>query len=178
VEERVAAQPDEEGEDEAQPDTEPLAQSGGQYRASQHHQRQRWPTFLSLGILVMLCLWIAGTWFLAWWHVHQEDAIYGRPRTYQCDAVVGHHDSATHPSHFIALNLNRHVEIIELPGGDASAMKVYVGPVLLGDGQDLTPVTLSFRDVNGDGQPDMLVTLVGQDTTIVQFRPQRPGEQV
>src|SRR2546425_1583080 len=42
---------------------------------------------------------------------------YGRPRTFQTDAVVGHNDSAASPSHFIAINLNRHVEVIECPGG-------------------------------------------------------------
>ena len=55
------------------------------------------------------------------------------------DAVVGHNDSPANPSHFIALNLNRHIVIIELPGADPSKAKIYTGPILLGDGQDLTP---------------------------------------
>ncbi len=147
-------------------------------------RRSQWLVALGIGMLVMLGLWMAGTAVLSWWHVHQDDATYGRPRTFQCDAIVGHHDSSQNPSHFIALNLNRHVEVIEFPGGDASKAKVYLGPVLLGDGQDLSPVTLSFRDVTGDGKPDMIVSIVGQNTTLVflndngQFRPQRPGEHV
>src|SRR6266487_4661311 len=43
---------------------------------------------------------------------------YGYPRTYQTDAVVGHGDSLAHPSHFIAINLDGHLEVIELSGGD------------------------------------------------------------
>jgi hypothetical protein len=79
--------------------------------------------------------------------------------------VVGHGDSEAHPSHFIAINLNRHVIVIEIPGGDISRSIIYSGPVLLGDGQDMTPVTLTFSDVNGDGKPDMILHIL--DQTIV-----------
>jgi len=135
-----------------------------------------------IGMPAMLALWTLGSQLVNWWNMTQEDWHYGRPRIYQTDAFVGHNDSATKPSHFIALNLNRHVVIIELPGGDSSKAKIYTGPTLLGDGQDLTPVTLSFKDVNGDGLPDMLVHV--QDQTLVmindsgQFRPARQGERV
>jgi hypothetical protein len=135
-----------------------------------------------VGMLAMLALWSLGSMLVNWWNVTQDDWRYGRPRIYQTDAVVGHNDSAANPSHFLALNLNRHVVIIELPGGDPSKAKIYSGPTLLGDGQDLTPVTLSFKDVNSDGSPDMLVHV--QDQTFVmingggQFRPARPGERV
>jgi hypothetical protein len=88
-----------------------------------------------------------------------------RLRTFQTDAVVGHGDSEAHPSHFIAINLNRHVIVIEIPGGDISRSIIYSGPVLLGDGQDMTPVTLTFSDVNGDGKPDMILHIL--DQTIV-----------
>ena len=43
-------------------------------------------------------------------------------------------------------------------------------------------VTLHFKDVNGDGKPDMIVSV--QDSTIIflnengQFRPVRSGEHV
>jgi len=94
--------------------------------------------------------------------------------------VVGHDDSPAHPSHFIAINLDRHVVVIELPGGDASKAKIYNGPTLLRPGQDLPPVTLSFRDVNGDGLLDMLITIAGSsiifDNDHGSFRPPRPGE--
>jgi hypothetical protein len=96
--------------------------------------------------------------------------------------VVGHDDSVTNPSHFLALNLNRHVEVIEFPGGDATHAKVYLGPILVGPGQDLAPVTLTFKDVNHDGKLDMIVNV--QDSHFIflnangQFRAPPAGEQL
>ena len=135
-----------------------------------------------VGMLAMIVLVVAFSAFGSWWQVHQDDATYGRPRTFQINAVVGHADSPSNPSHFIFLNLNRHVVIVEIPGGDASHARIYNGPTLFGNGQDLTPVTGEFRDVNGDGKPDMIVHI--QDQTLVyindgtQFRPLQPGEHV
>lgn len=117
--------------------------------------------WLGLGMLAMLALWQAGLWASAWWQLHQQDSTYGRPRTYQCDAVVGHHDDAAHPSHFLVLNLHAQVIIIELEAGDASHSRVYIGPRLYGSGADLVPVTLSFQDANGAGHPDMLLHVQG-----------------
>ena len=145
-------------------------------------QRPHWLVFAGLALLVMILGWVALTAFANWWQVTQDDWHYGRPRTYQTDAVVGHNDSPTNRSHFIALNLNRRIEIVEFPGGDASKARIYMGPLLIGQGQDLTPVTLEFRDVNGDGKPDMIVNV--QDGHLVflnengAFRPARPGEQI
>lgn len=144
--------------------------------------RMHWLFYVGLSMLIMLLGWIALSFFFQWWQVTQDDWHYGRPRTFQIDAVVGHGDTPASPSHFIALNLNRHIEIIEIPGDDATHMRVYLGPILIGEGQELAVVTLSFKDVNGDGLPDMLVRV--QDSTIVflndkgQFRPLRAGEQV
>ncbi len=141
-----------------------------------------WLLVFGVGMLAMLALWAGLSMLGSWWQLHQDDAIYGRPRTSQTDAVVGHADSANNPSHFIAINLNRHVVIIELPGGDSAKAKIYSVTTLFGDRQDLTPVTLSFKDVNGDGLPDMEIHL--QDQTIVLlndnggFRPPRQGEKI
>ena len=135
-----------------------------------------------VGMLLTLGLFVGFSAFGSWWQLHQNDATYGRPRTYQIDAVVGHLDSASKPSHFIFENLNRHVVIIEFPGGDPAHAMIYTGPTLLGDGGDLIPVTGEFKDVNGDGRPDMMVHI--QDQTIVfindgtKFRPLQPGEHV
>ncbi len=138
--------------------------------------------YLGLGMLAMLVLWYLVLTLISWWRVSQDDLHYGRPRTYQTDAVVGHHDSTDRPSHFLALNLNRQVEIIEFPGGDSTKAKIYLGPPLVGAGQDLVPVTLTFRDVNGDGKPDMLVDIEGSEVVFIndggQFRPLKPGEPV
>jgi len=138
--------------------------------------------WLGLGMIAMIILWTIGSNALNWWTIHQDDAAYGRPRTFQTDAVVGHNDSSSNPSHFIAINLNRHVIVIELPGGDPSKARIYPITTLFGDGQDLTPVTLSFKDVNGKGLLDMEVHI--QDQTLVMinenggFRPLKAGEKV
>jgi hypothetical protein len=117
---------------------------------------------VGLALLVMLLGFMALSWLGSWWQTQTNDWTYGRPRTFQVDAVVGHHDDASHPSHFLALNLNRQVLVIELPRGDPSKAIMYTGPTLVGDGQDLTPVTLTFVDVNGDGKPDMEIHILDQ----------------
>ena len=135
-----------------------------------------------VGMLLMAALYVMLSTFGSWWQIHQDDATYGRPRTYQVNAVVGHSDSANNPSHFIFLNLNRHVVIIEMPGGDSTHSRIYNGPTLFGNGQDLTPVTAEFKDVNGDGKVDMIVHIQDQRLVFLndgtQFVPQQPGQQV
>src|SRR6266566_599530 len=137
---------------------------------------------LIIGMAVMAVLAMSLTSFASWWKVHQDDMQYGRPRTCQFDAVVGHNDSPANPTHFILINLNRHIQIIELPGGDSTHARIYSGPVLFGDGQDLTPVTGEVRDVNGDGKPDLIVHIQDQQLVFIndgtQFRPQQPGDNV
>jgi len=144
--------------------------------------RPHWLLYVGLAMFVMVIGWVLFTAAANWWQVTRDDWHYGRPRTFQIDAVVGHNDSATNPSHFIALNLNRRIEIIEFPGGDPSKAKIYLGPTLLGDGQDLAPVTLTFKDVNGDGKPDMIVNVEDSHFVYINdngtFRPARPGETV
>ncbi len=173
----------------------PVQRASRQSSAGQHRQRQDmveyeteepsrrrpyWLLILGLGMLAMLALWVVGSILLNWWQVTQDDWRYGRPRTFQTDAIVGHNDSAANPSHFIAINLNRHVEVIECPGGDCSHAVIYLGPILFGNGEDLTPVTLTFQDVNGDGKPDMVIHIEDQRIVFInengRFRPAKPGE--
>jgi len=144
--------------------------------------RFHWTVFLGMAIFTMVVGWVLLTMVANWWQITQDDWHYGRPRTFQTDMVVGHNDSTTNPSHFLALNLNRHIEIIEFPGSDASKARIYMGPTLVGSGQELAVVTLTFKDVNGDGKMDMIVNV--QDSHFVfindngQFRPLRPGENI
>lgn len=137
--------------------------------------------YLGIGMIAMLTLWTLLTSAVNWWNTTMDDIHYGRPRTFQIDAVVGHNDSAENPSHFIAINLNSRIEIIEFPGGDASKARIYIGPQLYGTGEDLVPVTLSFIDVNGDHLPDMLIHFGSSQIVFINdqggFRPLRPGEQ-
>ena len=141
-----------------------------------------WFAVLGIGMLFMLALVVVGNAVISWWTIHQDDAMYGRPRTFQIDAVVGHNDSADNPSHFEAINLNRHIIVIELPGGDSSKARIYNITTLFGNGQELTPVTLSFKDVNNDGLLDMEVHIQGQIIVFInengQFRPLKPTEHV
>ena len=118
--------------------------------------------WVGFGMLVMLLAWTGLQALGSWWSLHQEDVTYGRPRTAQYDVVVGHNDSASHPTHFIALNLNAEVVVIELPGGDSSKARIYQGPQLFGPDAALYPVTLSFPDPQGNGKPTMQVHVQGQ----------------
>jgi hypothetical protein len=121
--------------------------------------RLHWLVYVGGAMLLMMIGWMALSEFANWWQTTQDTLHYGYPRTFQVDAVVGHADSAAHPSHFIALNLHGQIRIIEFPGGDVTRAKVYIGPDLMGPGQDLTPVTLSFKDTSGNGKPEMIVTV-------------------
>ena len=124
-------------------------------------RRVHWSLILAIGMALMLGLYFGLTWVASWWLNHQLDTTYGMPRTYQVDAVVGHNnDSAVNPSHFIFLNLSGHVEIIELPTGDAAKAKIYVGPTLFSDNAPSIPVTGEFRSVNGT--EEMLVHIQNQ----------------
>ena len=94
-----------------------------------------------------------------WWQQKQDDWLYGKdPRTFQINAVVGHNDSSTSPSHFIGLNLNGKIMVIELPGGDSSKARSYLVTTIQNN-EGNPPVKISFQDINGDGKVDMLVTI-------------------
>jgi hypothetical protein len=138
----------------------------GGYLSANHHQerprrRPHWMVRLGLALSLVFLSWLLLT-EAATWTQHALDTLhYGYPRTYQTDAVVGHGDSPTHPSHFIALNLDGHLEVIELAGGNPAHAHIYVGPTLTGTEAAQVPVTIAFQDVNGDGKPDLLLLFNG-----------------
>src|SRR6266568_660796 len=88
------------------------------------------------------------------WH---DDSIYGYPRTFQTDANVGHGGT----EHFLALNNRGTVEVVEIPSNPSptNQPRLYIVTHFADQGADLVPATLSFPDVNGDGKPDMQVTV-------------------
>jgi hypothetical protein len=137
--------------------------------------------YLGLGMTAMLLLWFMVSAAVNWAQTTLDDLHYGYPRTYQTDAWVGHNEQTGTPSHFIALNLHGHIEVIEIAGGDPAHTRMYSGPQLYGPGSDLAPVTLRFLDVNGDHKPDMIVSF--QNTHLVYindqggFRPMQPSER-
>src|SRR5439155_19352453 len=114
--------------------------------------------FLGIGMLIALVLWTVSSLAFSGFTTTLDDFHYGRPRTFQTDAWVDHNEQSGISSHFIAINLHGHIEIIEIPGGDATHAHVYLGPQLYSPGSELVPVTLQFVDVNGDHKPDMLIT--------------------
>jgi hypothetical protein len=123
-----------------------------------------WLLYVGIGMLAALPLWILSTTLLAWGTNEYNNIIYGYPRTYQVDAVVGHNnDSTKNPSHFIALNLHGQVIIVEFPAGDPSKAIDYTGPDLVGPGDDQIPITLTFTDLNHDGKVDMIVHIAGRE---------------
>ncbi|MEO8970749.1 MAG: hypothetical protein ABI406_04005 [Ktedonobacteraceae bacterium] len=149
--------------------------------------RKRWGVphahpllYLGAGMLSMILMWMLLSSVIGWYNTTMDNIHYGYPRTYQTDAFVGHNETTGVPSHFIAINLHGHIEIIEMPGGDAAHARIYLGPQLYGTGADLVPVTLKFEDVNSDHLPDMIVLF--QDTQIIfinaqgGFRALNPGE--
>ncbi|GHO53256.1 hypothetical protein [Ktedonobacter robiniae] len=121
----------------------------------------RWPAYVGLAGVLMVGGWLGIGIGQQAWQTWQDDLHYGRPRTYQIDAVVGHnHDTSVTPSHFIVLNLHSQITVIEMPAGDQSKAHVYkTGIALLGSGQDLTPAQVIFKDLDGDGKTDMIVSV-------------------
>jgi len=111
-------------------------------------------------MLVALLAVLLGQALLAWCATTWDDLHYGRPRTYQTDAMTGNEPGAT-PSHFIVLNLRGHIEILELLGGDPTHTKLYLGPQIGGIGADLVPVTIQFVPSQQPQHPDMLVVFQG-----------------
>lgn len=89
-----------------------------------------------------------------------DDWRYGRPRTTHLTGYAGlPAERVGQPSRFIAMNLDRQVVIVALPGGDPAQAQTWQGPYLFGLHEDLTPVVLSLEDIDGDGLADLLVTI-------------------
>ncbi len=109
------------------------------------------------------------------WQVWQDDMTYGRPRITRLEASVGHNELGGAKTVFIAQNINGQVSITEFPGGDPSKTRVIVGPRLFGKEKDLVPIKLQIKDVNADGQADLIATADEQQLVYINengnFRP-------
>ncbi|GCE10549.1 hypothetical protein [Tengunoibacter tsumagoiensis] len=148
-----------------------------------------WLVLVGMGMIAALALWVIGSAALSWGLQRYDDYRYGNPRTFQTDAVVGHNnDSAAHPSHFVAMNLHRQPIVVEIAAGDPGKLVSYaVAPPIVGDGGDIAPITLEFRDVTNDQKPDMIIHIhlsPQNDTVIVfvndgtKFRPSTPNDHL
>jgi hypothetical protein len=135
--------------------------AGQRQERPRHYRHPHWMLRLGLALSLLLLSWLLLTEAAIWSQQALNTLHYGYPRTYQTDAVVGHGDSPAHPSHFIALNLDGHLEVIELAGGNPAHAHIYVGPTLTGPEAAQIPVTIQFQDVDGDGTPDLLLLFNG-----------------
>lgn len=131
-------------------------------------------TVAVVGALAVI-LYFGITSLMAWTQVKMDDLKYGRPRTSQLSANVGHGEANGALTHFVAMNLNRQVTVVEFPGGDVSKPRVIVGPYLFGRAEDLTVVKLRVEDVNGDDKKDLLVQVKDERLVYINdgaaFRP-------
>ena len=137
--------------------------------------------YIVTALLALLAIYAIMGNVMSWGRSRIDDVLYGSTRTFQVDEVVGHDDGAGTPTHFIALNLNRQVMIIEIPGGDASKTRTLTGPYLFGAGEDKTPVLLRFDDLNRDGSKDLIVNVKNEEIVYLnkdaQFQPIMPEER-
>lgn len=120
--------------------------------------------YLGISMLIVV-VFIAGYIYIPpAWQRHADDVTYGYPRTFQTDANVGHGGT----SHFIVLNLHGTIEVIEVPPNPTkNKPQLYLITQFGNTGADLLPATVSFIDLNGDGKPDMQVTVYnGTNPTI------------
>lgn len=142
---------------------------------TQARRQVHWLVYVGLLFMVGIIGWLAFTILGDWWQTKQDDWQYGNPHTYQTDVVVGHSDSASNPSHFIAENLRGQIIVVEYPGGDVSKARSYSITTLPGN-DSYPPVRLAFKDVNGDGKLDMLVQ-IGDPGSQVQVILYNNGQQ-
>jgi hypothetical protein len=132
-------------------------------------------------ILAAAAIYVVVSLLLGKANVLIDDLRYGRPRTTQIDAFVGHEEINGQPTHLMAINLNRQVMVIELPGGDAAKARTLSGPYLFGANEELTPLQLHLQDLDGDGQPDLLLDIRQEQLVFLNrdgaFRLPTPEEQ-
>src|SRR5262245_17558737 len=138
--------------------------------------------YMATALLALLPIYAIMGNVMTWGRSRLDDLRYGTTRTYHMDAVVGHDDGAGTPTHFVAMNLNRQVVIIEIPGGDASKTRTLTGPYLFGAGEDKTPVLLQLDDINRDGAKDLIVNVKNEAIIYLnrdgQFQPITTEERI
>jgi hypothetical protein len=114
--------------------------------------------YIGICLVIMIAFLSAYTLIPQAYQRWQDDKVYGYPRTFQTDANVGHAGT----EHFIALNNHGTIEVLEIPNypSPANQTRLYIIVRLTNQGADLVPATVSFPDINGDGRPDMQVTVL------------------
>jgi hypothetical protein len=138
--------------------------------------------YLVTGLLALLAIYAIMGNVVTWGRSRLDDLRYGSTRTFHMEAVVGHDDGEGTPTHLIAMNLNRQVVIVEIPGGDPGKTRTLTGPYLVGAGEDKTPVLLQLEDINRDGAKDLVVNVKNEAIIYLnkdnQFQPITPEERM
>lgn len=154
--------------------------------AQPHSRAAFWTRPASTAILLVLAI-VVGYQLLSgvvnWSHIKLDDLRYGYPRSFQTDGFVGFGESNGLPTHFVALNLHKQIEIYIIPGDDPTHVRVIKGPSLFGAADDYAPVALRLVDVNQDGYPDLVVSVDNQQAVFIDepnlgtFRALKPVER-
>ncbi len=91
-----------------------------------------------------------------------NDWRYGFPRAASVTIVDGS-DAGRGPTWWVqTINLNGQISILAIPNGDATQMQALAGPYLVGYQSIYEVAVPTLRDVNGDGQVDLMVTIRGE----------------
>lgn len=149
--------------------------------ASALPQRMYSAVYAATLLLAAVAIYVLVSMLLGKAQVVADDLRYGRPRTTQADAFVGHEENSGQPTHLMAVNLNRQAMIIELPGGNPAKARTISGPYLFGANEDLTPLGLELRDIDDDGHVDLLLNVRDEQVVYLNkdgtFRLPTPAEQ-
>lgn len=119
--------------------------------------------YVVTGLIAVLAAYVLLSSIFGLMQTFVHDMQYGRPRTFHLTANIGRAEEVGAPTHLIAMNLDRQVVILELPGGDVTQIRTLPGPYLFGAGEDLTPVTMRLADMNGDSAPDLVVRVKNEE---------------
>ncbi len=114
-------------------------------------------------ILALTALYLVLSATVTWGQARFDDLRYGTPRMFHMSADVGHGGGTGAPSHMIAVNLDRQVMVIDIPGGDMEQVRVLPGPYLFGTGEDMTPVTMHLEDMNRDSHADLILQIKDEE---------------
>lgn len=124
-------------------------------------------TYIATVLLALLAIYALMSNVVGWASTWLDDIRYGRPRTFHLAANVGHGAQNGLPTHFFAMNLERQIIVLEIPGGDTAQIRTLQGPYLFGAGEDLTPVKLRAEDVNTDGARDLVLQVKDEEVIYI-----------
>lgn len=143
--------------------------------------RMRPLVLMTLGLVLALLLWVVAQQAIRWATNEYNNVVYGSPRTFQVDQVVGQGDSPRHPSHFVVINLHGEVTLLDFAAGDPSRVRVLATLSIQGVDADQVVVTVRFIDLSQNGKPDLVIDMGGEKTVLINdgstFRPPTLSEQ-